>query len=116
MGNLSKLEQIINGKIMNLHTAYLAKVISFNSTTANIQPLLAVKQYGKESEPAAIIPDVPVIISARKKGENEPLSTGDIVLVVCCERSITAAKKGEISTSTAGGQYSLSDSVIIGIL
>ena len=116
MGNLSVIEQIINSKIMNLHTAYLAKVISFNNTIADIQPLLAVKPYGKEAEPAALIPNVPVIVSARKKGENEPLSNGDIVLVICCERSITAAKKGEISTSAAGGQYSLSDSVIVGIL
>lgn len=116
MGKLSILEQIINSKIMNIHTAYLAKVISFNQDKADIQPLVASVSYDGESEPYPIIPNVPVIVSARKNGQNKDLSEGDIVLVCCCERSITEALKGEINTSASGGKYSLSDSVVVGVL
>lgn len=116
MGKLSILEQIINSKIMNIHTAYLAKVISFNQDKADIQPLVATVSYDGESEPYPIIPNVPVIVSARKNGQNEELSEGDIVLVCCCERSISDALKGKINTSANGGQYSLSDSIVVGVL
>ena len=116
MGKLSILEQIINSRIMNIHTAYLAKVISFNQNKADIQPLVASVSYDGNSEPYPIIPNVPVIVSARKNGQNEELGEGDIVLAVCCERSISDALKGKINTSANGGQYSLSDSVIVGVL
>lgn len=116
MGKLSIIEQIINSKIMNMHTAYLSKVISFNQDKADIQPLVATVSYDGSSEPYPIIPNVPVIVSARKNGQNKELSEGNIVLVVCCERSITEALKGKINTSANGGQYSLSDSVIVGVL
>lgn len=116
MGKLSIIEQIINSKIMNMHTAYLAKVISFNQDKADIQPLVATVSYDGTSEPYPIIPNVPVIVSARKNGQNEDLSEGAVVLTICCERSITEALKGKINTSANGGQYSLSDSVIVGVL
>lgn len=116
MGKLSILEQIINSKIMNIHTAYLAKVISFNQDKADIQPLVASVSYDGESEPYPIIPNVPVIVSARKNCQNEDLSEGAVVLAICCERDISSALKGQISNSSAGGMYSLSDSVIVGVL
>ena len=116
MGKLSILEQIINSRIMNIHTAYLAKVISFNQDKADIQPLVASVSYDGASEPYPIIPNVPVIVSARKNGQNEELGEGAVVLAICCERDISSALKGQISNSSAGGMYSLSDSVIVGVL
>lgn len=127
-----------------MHTAYLGKVISFNGTTATIQPL---------QRDTSIIPNVPVVQNARYKlteekvnrlvnGNNgctasltsgavncscysqsftnlvkKPLQAEDIVIVVCCERNISTALKGKLpSSSEPTESYSLSNSIIVGIL
>lgn len=100
---------------MSVHTAYLGKVISFNENKADIQPLMSSKCLNSEAQPLPIIPNVPVIVSARAKGD-KPLQAGDIVCCICCERDITQAQNGEIPTSSPTGHHSMSDSVIIGIL
>lgn len=127
MGNLSVIENIIRDKLNNVHTAYLGKVISFNGTTATIQPL---------QRDTSIIPNVPVIHSARYKLKEEivtiqhedfykviknlvkvPLKAGDIVVCVCCEKNISTALKGKFPSSSEPTQnHSLSNSIIVGIL
>lgn len=168
IGNLTILENIMNKKLSSVHTAFLAKVISFKETTADIQPL----QNG-----APILPNTPVALNARYKlteqtldrlvnGNNgckasvtgnvsvsgtapegggtvtstgtmsangtvtcsckpqnfinlvkTPLQAGDIVICVCCESTISTAKKGEMpSSSEPIDNHSLSNSVVVGIL
>ena len=119
---------MIDEKILSIHTAYLAKIISTNGSTAKIQPLGKVKAYGGKAQAQKPLTDVPIIHSARNKVTNKyissvdenlavltPLSAGDIVIVVCCERNITDAKKG-INSTPVIGHHSKSDSVIVGIL
>ena len=135
MANLRVFEDMIEDKLLDLHTAYVAKVISFNGTCATIQPLGMIKQYGKSAERQAVVSNAPVIQSARYKlstttracrtsgtGTEQrehivmsPLTSGDLVFCVCAERDITEAKKGNISTPQLG-HHSLSDSVVVGIL
>jgi hypothetical protein len=127
MGNLRVFENIVENKLMNLHTAYLAKIVSVKGATAKIQPLGNVKAYGQKAKKQAPLSAVPIIQSARNKvtqktistGDNvavlTPIKAGDIVIVVCCERNITDARKG-INSTPVVGHHSMSDSVIVGIL
>ncbi len=142
MGNIKVIDDIIEDKLMNLHTAYIGKVLSFDGSKATIQPLSMIKQYGKTAEKQSVIANAPVLHSARYKIKTEmrtcgisttggiscslqteqrshlvlePLAVGDIVFCVCAERDITEAKKGIIATPQFG-HHSLSDSVVVGIL
>lgn len=180
MLNSKWAENIIEQKLLSLHTCYLAKILSTDGTTAKIQPLGKTKEYGKEPLIQSPLTNVPIAISARYKfipkeieyvedvdlsltrgkpdiqisttsGEDgfvtdvsatvgttaggdfltdaklnvrkntetivvlEPLDVGDIVVCVCGERNITAAKKGQ-NVVPPVGHHSMSDSIIIGIL
>ena len=123
MFNMNFFENLIENKLKSLHTAYLARVLSTNGTTAKIQPLGMVKAYGEKAKSQSPLSNVPIVNSARYKATIEgeelknikPIASGDIVLCVCCERDITEAKKGNNSTP-ALGRHSMSDSVIVGIL
>ena len=152
MGNLTFVDNMIENKLMSLHTTYLGKVLGINGDTAKVQPLTSVKGYGAESEESSVLSSVPIANSARYKitakeinhvtdvklttsksdgyvssasisttKDNEviatltPLSVGDIVVCVCCERNITEAKKGRATTAVIG-RHSMSDSIIVGIL
>lgn len=116
-------EDMIHQKMMDMHTAYIAKVISTNGKTAKIQPLGNVKAYGEKAKKQSPLSSVPIINSARYKIKPDaedkavltPIKAGDVVLVICCERNITEAKKGVNSTPVIG-HHSMSDSVIVGIL
>lgn len=123
MGYSKFLEAMIENKLMNLHTAYLAKVISVKGSTAKIQPLGNVKAYGESAKQQAPLSSVPIIQSARNKitvkGETvkaTPISAGDVVICLCCERDISNAKKGVNSTPAVNSRHSMSNSVIVGIL
>ena len=109
MGKFAAFENMINNKLLNLHTAYLAKVISLNESTAKIQPLGMTKAYGGKAQAQSVLSNVPILKHITE------ISAGDVVLCVCCERDITEAKKGNNSTP-AIGHHSMSDSVIVGVL
>lgn len=136
---MNYVDDMIESKLLNLHTTYLAKVISVNGNSATVQPLQMIKQMGKAAQKHAPIPNVP--ISSQCKGRVvektlqyvsgisnhspvystinyltfEKLKKGDIVVCCCGERDITQAKQGKISTPTIR-RHSLSDSVIMGVL
>lgn len=140
MGKLTAFENMMNNKLLNLHTAYLAKVISTNGKTAKIQPLGLTKAYGETAQKQSVLSSVPILQSAHKVKiktityvksvdfdtkkvieetatitEIVPISAGDIVYCGVCERSITEAKRGNNSTPVLG-HHSMSDSVILGVL
>ena len=126
MGNLKVFENMIENKLLSLHTAYLAKVISVGETTAKIQPLGLTKAYGEAPQKQSPLSKVTILRNARYKisetviegkkvAEIEPIAAGDIVLCVCCERDITEAKKGN-NLLPALGHHSKSDSIIVGVL
>lgn len=123
MGSLSVLDDIMNKRLMSIHVAYLAKVISFNGSKATIQPL---------QKDTSVIPNVPVTQNSRYKLSEKtitiestsfvnlvkkPLQAGDIVICVCCERNISTALKGKMpSSSEPNTSHSLSNSVVVGII
>lgn len=134
MSKLKVFDDIIEDKLLALHTAYIGRVIATDGQSATLQPLGMIKQYGKAAERQSIVSNAPVIQSARYKIKTEqrtckvgdtteqrthlvlePLKSGDLVFCVCAERDITEAKKGNIATPQIG-HHSLSDSVVVGIL
>ena len=137
-GRLGVFEDLIEDKLMNLHTAYIGKVLSVNGAQAKVQPLNMVKQYGKEAEKqkpitayihnnaryklrtetlkyVSNVTNHSPVFSEKEIMVSSPISAGDIVICVCAERDITEAKRGKLATPSLG-HHSLSDSVIIGIL
>jgi pyruvoyl-dependent arginine decarboxylase (PvlArgDC) len=138
MGYNSVIEGMIEEKLLDLHTAYIAKVISVNGSKAKVQPLNMVKQYGgvaKKPSPVTAyilnnaryklkpknltyVSDVISHSSVKETTEvmtQKPISAGDIVFCVCADRNITEARKGNLTTPQIG-HHSMSDSVIVGIL
>ena len=102
-------EGMLNNKLLALHTAYLAKVISTNGKTAKIQPLGMTKACGKSAQKQSPLSNVPITKQITE------IATGDIVVCICCERNITEAKKGN-NRPLPVGHHSMSDSIIIGVL
>lgn len=134
------IEDIIEAKLLNLHTTYLAKVVSVSGGKATVQPLSMIKQFGRAAQKLAPIPDVPIAghckgrvvekdlryVSGVSGGSTsfsnakiltfEPLRAGDVVVCCCGERDISEAKAGKISTPVSGRHHDLSDSIILGVL
>lgn len=136
MGLENVINNIVDSKILDLHCAYIARVLSVNGTKAKVQPLDKIKQYGKEAKNRGVVLDVPIIQSAQYKIKKErltfltslaptsetrdfailsPIEAGDLVVCICADRDISASVKGE-SAVPAAGSHSLSDSIIVGIL
>lgn len=138
MGNMKFFENMINSRLLSLHTAYLARVLSCNGNTAKIQPLGKVQAYGADAQEQSPLSGVPIactkivaknieVVTNVSFDSNEaekttlsipqvePLAKGDIVICVCCERDISEARKG-INSVPVEGHHSMSDSVIVGVL
>ena len=67
MSIIGSIDDLMESKLLSLHTAYLAKVITTDGLSAKIQPLTKFKQYGKAAEKYAVIPDVPILNHTRWK-------------------------------------------------
>ena len=124
------VHDIVDEAMMNLSTAYLAKVIAVTSTTATVQPLGKIKQYGSDAQKQAVVSNIPVLRNARNKITSKtitidgtdytlatltPIAAGDIVLCVVCDRDITQALKGTDAVPPVG-HHSKSDSVVVGVI
>ncbi len=113
-GQLDLIENIIEEKLLHLHTAFLGKIIKVNDydtgyITYNIQPLTLTKQYGREPKFQAVLYDIRAIDGIGK------IKTGTTVLCTVCERDISDAIKG-LSSLPAYGRHEMKDSVIIGTI
>lgn len=108
-------ENLIEQKLLQLHTCCLAKVSRVNGNYATIQPLSMIKAVGGKPKKQAVIENVPISRTVfASLGVNETLQ-GKVVIVVCCERDISQTKKGIFALPSIR-RHSLSDSVIIGFL
>lgn len=138
MGNLTVIDDIIEEKLYNVHTAFVAKItsISGDKTTASVQPLSMVKQYGKAAQKQSIITNVPILYNARYKlkpktlkyesggdvistletVERVELKAGDIVFCVCADRDISVTRTGSMTTPSVARHHNQSDAVIVGVL
>ena len=108
--NLDYFKNLINQKLLGLHTCYLATVISTNGSYATVQPLSLIKAYGKNAEEQAIIENVPIV-----KHCLDDTVAGSTVVCACMERDITETRKGIFALPSLR-HHSLSDSIVIGVL
>ncbi len=116
---------ILEQKLLRLRTCYIAKVVDTNGITAKIQPLNIIKYTDGTEKIPNQLSNVPVVESARQKvaydmGTNtissvRPICEGDLVVCICADRNISAAKRGKMEVPPRG-RHSISDSIIIGIL
>lgn len=128
------MDEIIEGKLSGIHTAYLAKVLSISGRTAKIQPLGLYKNGDGKTKKQSVLTKVPISkqirtsdphISISCNGEGTPRATctcwqprievGDIVVCICCEQNISEAKRG-VNALPPAGRFNMSDSIIIGVL
>ena len=131
---MSFVENVINKKLMDLHCAYIGKVVWTDGNTATVQPLGLVKAYDSPTAQAqAVVQDVPVACkfklststityvddSGKKRSQMlavpEEIAKDDLVVCVCGDRDITEARRGKNALPPAG-HHSISDSIIVGIL
>lgn len=84
-------ESMLNNILLNLHTSYLASVISTNGKTAKIQPLGLTKAYGASAQKQSPLSNVPIDLSARHKitGTKEI----EFVTSVTVNKNVTKEKK-----------------------
>lgn len=129
MGNMAFFEKLIDSKVRALHCAYIGKVVRTDGVTATVQPLGLVKHIGSDTATAqAVVDDVPVACKyklsdktvtingeAQKIAVPEMIAAGDLVVCLCADRDITAARRGHNELPPAGW-HSITDSIIVGIL
>ena len=135
------MDDFIEQKLLDTHTAYIAKVVSVNGNRLNIQPLHMYKEYGVSASAYPIISNVPFIqrkfvitedthihnIADTSIGDittepythkheiyEESYSVGDIVLVIVCERDITNSLKGNLALPLTNSRHNLNNSVVVG--
>lgn len=132
MSDFDYFTKLVDQKILNVHTAFLAKVISVKGKSARLQPLSMYKAVGgtaqQPSVVTAVVPenikykreDITYQISAAQNRTTtvlvpDELKTGDIVYVGVCERDISYAQNGIIAEAT-NRHHSVNDSVILQVL
>ena len=74
MGKQSILDDMIEDKLLDMNTAYIAKVLSYSNGEATVQPLNMVKQYGKSAIKPSVVSNIPVVVSARYKMRSDEIS------------------------------------------
>lgn len=122
MGNLKYFENMIEKQMLDLHTAFLAKILNVNGSTAKIQPLGLTREIGGDPKKYAVISGVPIMNQAKYKLSiidgilnAQTITAGDVAVCVCCDRNITEAVKG-INALPPPGHHTMSDCVIVGVL
>ena len=114
MGRLDYIENLVEGKLLSLHTCYLAKVLSTDGNTAKIQPLGKTKEYGKDAKTQSPLSDVPIANSAKYKYTKETITYVTDATVNTTSRSFVTGVGGgndsaAYASSTASGLTSAVD-------
>jgi hypothetical protein len=139
MGLQKFFDNMIDDKVMNMDIAFIGRVLKVDNrlTTANIQPMNLIKQYGSNATAQAEIADVPILENAKYKMTEksityvksissssketttvivpEEIKVNDLVLCVCCDREITQAITG-VNTLPEAGAHSKNNAIIVGII
>lgn len=129
MGNLSFVNAAIEKKLMDLHCAYIGRVVSTDGETATVQPLGLTKSSNASARAQAVVSNVPVACKYKltaktiTDGDGKSISVavpeliekGDLVVCICADRDITEARRGKNELPPAG-RHSISDSIIVGFI
>lgn len=138
---MNAISQLIEQALLDVHTAFIGKIISISGNTATVQPLDKIVPVGGNSMERAVISNCPIAESARYKLTEEtkevctsvnfpnnsyttesikvcsktPISAGDIVVCVCGERDISQTRKG-VTAAPAKGHHEIKDAIVIAVL
>ena len=129
MGNMSFFNSLIERRLKDLHCGYIGKVVWTDGNTATVQPLGLYKETSNSAAKAqAVVSDVPVacrykftVKTIRCDSGSErvavpvQIAAGDLVVCLCADWDITAARRGSNELPPAG-MHDISDSIIVGIL
>ena len=135
MSGFGAFDDLIEQKLMDLHTAFIGRVVGVGGGKATVQPLNLMKQYGKEPVQQAVVKDVPILKTVYKielfefegSGGNHPthkhgghvrfipIQEGDIVFCMCADRDISATQNGAMALPSIG-RHEIKDAVIVGVL
>ena len=135
MGYAKVIEDMIEEKLLCLHTAFVGKVTkvyldkdNWRPYKADVQPLSMISLVNGKTVKPAVIKDVPILDNAKYKlnvslDEDKATSSitgtrmqkGAIVFCLCGERDITDTKKGKMAVPPLG-HHQMKDCVIIGQL
>lgn len=130
--DMNFLNTLIRNAVINIHTAYLAKIISVDGSYAMVQPMTYTKDAaGNSIEQApvsvfvpsnvkSIVKSITYKVSETKTETTEvlvpdDLKVGDLVYCGVCERDISSAVKGEMAELPIR-HHNMNDSVIIRVL
>lgn len=124
-------EKLIDGKIINIHTAFIGKVITINGNIARVQPLTYSKNInGELKEQTPIAAHIPRNIKVKEEAITyrisdynsktttvivpDKLAVGDIVYCGVSERDISGENLGgKIAEPTR--HHDINDSVILAV-
>ena len=122
MGMSGAFDGMMEEKLLNLHTAFIAKVVSVQGNTCTVRPLDKIKAYGQAAKAQAVISRVPVLshvhhFSVDDEGHltMKPIEAGDLVFCVCAERDISSSVKGQ-STTPPIGHHQIKDALVVGLI
>lgn len=135
MNSWSAVDNFIEQKLMDLHTAFIGKIVGVGGGKFTVQPLNLMKQYGEPAKQQAVVKDVPALKTVYKielfefegSGGNHPthkhgghvrfipLQEGDIVFCMCADRDISATQDGAMALPSIG-RHEIKDAVIVGVL
>lgn len=111
------MQAMVRAMLAQVHTAMPAQIEAYDYATrkADVQPLI--KQVYSDGTIAAypVISAVPVVMPAGGGAVIKlPVAVGDVVLLVCCERSLDKwLQTGGMSTPTLNHKFQLMDAVAI---
>lgn len=63
---MNPIDQMIECKLLGLHTAFLGLVVEVHGDEATIQPLNLIKQYGQAPQKQAVVTSVPILRHVKK--------------------------------------------------
>lgn len=128
--------EMIDQALLQVHTGFVGKVVGVSGNLASIQPLNMVKATGGPPQKQAVIPNCPILQSARRFVQKEiktssggdpshshtvkiweavELAPGDTVFCACADRDISETRTGSFATPVMG-HHTLAGAVVIGIL
>ncbi len=130
--DMNFFNRLINNAVINIHTAYIAKVISVDGSYAMVQPLTYTKDAaGNTIEQAPVSAFIPSNVKYIAKSITyrvsetrtettevlvpDTLQKDDIVYCGVCERDISSAVNGVIAELPVR-RHNINDSVILKVL
>lgn len=133
MNEFNFFKNIVEQRVLAIHTAFLAKVISASGSSATVSPLMSLKSSvtGEQINVGYVSAVIPKNVKFKRETITYAVSDtssetktvlvpddivpGDIVYVGVCERDITNATEGKPYLATMR-THSLNDGVILCVL